>query len=413
MRPLCDKHVLLGVTGGIAAYKCADLVRRLRAAGAEVRVVMTPAATRFVSPITLQALSGQPVRTQLFDEQAEAAMGHIELARWADLVLVAPATAHFIARLAHGLADELLTTLCLATTAPLVLAPAMNRTMWEHPSTQGNCRLLEARGVRILGPASGEQACGEMGPGRMLEPEALAEALAAPLSGNTLERLKVLVTAGPTREDIDPVRFLSNRSSGKMGYAIAGAAVEAGASVTLVSGPVALATPRGVQRLDITSTADLFQAVLSRVHDCDIFIAAAAPADYRVAQSAGEKIKKSAAELTLTLTPTEDVLATVAGLATPPFTVGFAAETENVEANARAKLVGKKLDMIAANRVGVAGTGFESDENCLQVLWADGAVVLERTSKQQLARQLVQLIARRHEAKRRALSSGADATGPA
>jgi len=389
------QKILLGVTGGIAAYKSPDLVRRLIERGAQVQVVMSRGAQQFVTPLTFQAVSGRPVRCDLWDEHAEAAMGHIELARCADDIVVAPATAEFIARLAHGFAEDLLTTLCLATTARITIAPAMNRQMWANPATQANVRVLRERGVRVLGPASGEQACGEVGAGRMLEPTQIADELFVPRGGpGVLQGLKVVVTAGPTRERIDPVRFISNRSSGKMGYAVAEAARAAGAEVVLVSGPVRLDTPLGVERVDVESAEQMLAAVQQHVADADIFIAAAAVSDYRMYEVASEKIKKTSDSMTLSLVRAPDVLATVARSAKPPFLVGFAAETENVERNALAKLMGKNLDMIAANKVGDK-LGFDQDDNALTVYWRDGKRELALTSKAALAQQLVELIAER------------------
>lgn len=397
MNVLTHRKIVLGVTGGIAAYKSADLTRRLQDAGAEVRVVMTAAATQFVSPLTFQALSGNPVHLDLLDPAAEAAMGHIELARWADLVLVAPASADFMARLAHGLANDLLTTLCLATDAPIVLAPAMNRLMWQNPATRDNAALLARRGVRLLGPGSGGQACGEVGEGRMLEPLEIVQALSVaqdrPLAGQV-----VLVTAGPTREAIDPVRFIGNRSSGRMGFAVAAAARDAGAQVVLVAGPSSLATPAGVERIDVTSAAEMYQAVMQQVARADIFIGAAAVADYRPSQVAPSKIKKNAEGLTLTLERTEDILQSVAALPSPPFTVGFAAETDDLAVHARDKMTRKNLDMIAANWVG-GETGFDTADNALEVFWRDGQASLGRQDKDALAGQLVRLIAERYRAK--------------
>ena len=390
-------RVLLGVGGGIAAYKSAELVRRLRERGAEVRVVMTEAATRFVGPATFQAVSGQPVRTSLWDEAAEAAMGHIELARWADRVLVAPATADLLARLAHGLADDLLATLCLATEAPLTLAPAMNRVMWAHPATQANLALLRARGVAILGPGAGGQACGETGEGRMLEPAELAEYLLAPAVAPLLAGRRVLVTAGPTYEDIDPVRFIGNRSSGRMGFALAEAAAAMGATVQLVAGPCALATPPGVQRSDVRSAAQMHAAVMAALPGHDLFVAAAAVADYAPAAAVPHKLKKDAGVPALALARTPDILAEVAAGAPRPFVLGFAAETEALEDNARAKLERKRLDMVAANAVG-AGQGFDSEDNQLLVLWPGGEARLERAPKRVLAAQLLALAAERMQA---------------
>ena len=393
---LNGKRILVGVTGGIAAYKSADLVRRLGEAGAEVRVVMTRGAQAFITPLTLQAVSGHPVHTELLDPAAEAGMGHIELARWADQVLVAPASAHFLAKLTHGLADDLLSTLCLATEAPIAAAPAMNTRMWSNMATQANVRILTERGVRLLGPGAGDLACGETGPGRMLEPLELVAALVA---GDTdvLDGLRVLMTAGPTREAIDPVRFLSNRSSGKMGYAVAAAAARAGARVVLVSGPVALASPPGVERIEVESAAQMHQAVVERLDGCDIFIGAAAVADYRPAEVTAQKIKKDQAELSIGLLRTEDILGTVAAREARPFTVGFAAETERVAEYARQKLENKGLDLIAANQVG-PGRGFETDHNALTVIWADGACELPSADKTRLAEHLISLIAERFHA---------------
>lgn len=392
MNCLTGKHILLGVTGGIAAYKSAELVRQLRLSGAEVRVVMTTAATEFITPLTLQALSGNPVHTDLLDPAAEAAMGHIELARWADALLVAPATADFIARVAEGRANDLLAAVCLACDAPLAIAPAMNRAMWGNPATGGNIARLQARNIRVLGPAEGLQACGETGPGRMLEPEELVVGLSGMFQNGVMSGRQVLVTAGPTREAIDPVRYLSNRSSGRMGFAIATAAAEMGAAVTLISGPVSLATPAGVQRIDVESAADMYAAVMQAVTVAEIFISVAAVADYRPALVAPQKLKKEAAESSLDLIRNPDILAAVAALPDAPFTAGFAAETEAVETNAQAKRLAKGIDMIAANRVG-AGMGFDSEENALQVFWEAGEQVLPVTGKGKLARQLLDLIA--------------------
>lgn len=392
---LLPQRILLGVTGGIAAYKSAELVRRLRERGAEVQVVMTESATAFITPLTLQALSGRAVRTSLMDPQAEAAMSHIELARWADCILIAPASADFIARLAHGLADDLLSTVCLASEAPLVVAPAMNRVMWQHPATQANCAVLAARGVRLLGPAEGEQACGEVGAGRMLEPMALVEALNVPPPAIDLRGLTVLVTAGPTREPLDPVRFLTNRSSGKMGYAVAEAARDAGADVILVSGPVHLAAPAGVTCLRVETAQAMRAAVLQHIAAADLFIAAAAVADYRPVTRAADKIKKNGEPLTLSLEPTPDILAEVAGRPDRPFTVGFAAETERLAEYAEAKRRRKNLDMIAANQVDDRGLGFDSDDNALTVFWSGGSLALPRQSKRALASALLAVIAER------------------
>jgi phosphopantothenoylcysteine decarboxylase / phosphopantothenate---cysteine ligase len=386
-------RILLGVTGGIAAYKSPELVRRLRERGAEVQVVMTAAAQQFITPLTFQAVSGRAVRTDLWDSAAEAAMGHIELARWAELVLVAPASAGFLARLASGQADDLLTTLCLATEAPLAVAPAMNRIMWAHPATRANVALLGTRGVTIIGPDEGEQACGEVGAGRMNEPlEILSRATTLLRRGGPLLGRRVLITAGPTRECIDPVRFVSNRSSGKMGFAVAHAAREAGADVILVSGPVALSTPPGVQRVEVESAADMLAAVLREVESTDIFISTAAVADYRPTHTYDQKIKKTSDHMDLAMERTTDIVGTVAARAQRPFVVGFAAETESVEQNARGKLLKKNLDMIAANEVGT-DKAFDCEDNHLVVLWRTGRRELGRASKSTLAGRLIALIA--------------------
>lgn len=389
------KRVLLGVTGGIAAYKSPDLVRRLREQGAEVQVVLTSGAREFVTAMTFQAVSGREVRSDLWDPEAEKAMSHIELARWADFVVIAPATADFIARLATGQADDLLTTLCLATSAPIALAPAMNRVMWANAATQANVATLKSRGIHVWGPGEGDQACGETGAGRMLEPTQLAGFVAnsiaptGPLAGKRL-----LLTAGPTRERIDPVRFISNRSSGKMGFALAAAARDAGADVTLVSGPVNLATPAGVKRIDVESAADMLKATLENLDGVDIFIATAAVADYRPACPVECKIKKTSESMDLKMERTVDILATVAAKSPRPFVVGFAAETDSVEQYARQKLMKKNLDMIAANEVGHDKV-FEKDDNALLVLWREGRRELPHAPKVQLARDLVALIAER------------------
>jgi len=388
-------RILLGVTGSIAAYKGPDLVRRLIERGAEVQVVMTAGAQKFVAPTTFQAVSGRPARTDLWDEAAEAAMGHIELARWAQLVLIAPASADFIARLAAGRANDLLTTLCLATEAPIALAPAMNRLMWSNKATQTNIETLITRGVRLLGPAAGGQACGEIGSGRMWEPVELAETLLAPPSNaGLLTGLNVLITAGPTRERLDPVRYLTNRSSGKMGFAVAAAAREAGAHVTLVTGPVQLPTPAGVTRIDVESARDMYAAVHRHVAEADVLIAAAAVADFQPVSVAKQKIKKQNGTVKLDLEPAPDIVASVAEMSKRPFVVGFAAETQNVEENARSKLKRKKLDMIAANQVG-EGLAFDCEDNALTVLWPGGQAEVARAPKLEVARELIALIARR------------------
>lgn len=389
---LTNKKVLLGIGGGIAAYKSADLVRRLKERGADVRVVMSQSATEFITPLTLQALSGNPVSSSLLDPAAEAAMGHIELARWADVVIVAPATANLMARINAGMADELITTACLATEAPIVLCPAMNQQMYRNSATQANLASLSARGFTLWGPGSGNQACGEIGPGRMLEPLEIAERAVQFFAPKTLQGTSIVITAGPTREAIDPVRYISNHSSGKMGFALASAAAELGADVTLVTGPVNLATPFGVTRINVESAQDMLTAVINNIDNKDIFIGCAAVADYRINEVANNKIKKSAEKMQLALVRNPDILATVAGLANRPFTVGFAAETDNVEAYARDKLVRKKLDMIAANDVSVAGLGFNADANALRVFWDAGHQDLPATDKLTLARQLLALI---------------------
>jgi phosphopantothenoylcysteine decarboxylase/phosphopantothenate--cysteine ligase len=400
MNTLSGKHILLGVTGGIAAYKSAELVRQLRAQGSEVRVVMTASATEFVTPLTFQALSAHPVHTDLLDTGAEAAMGHIELARWADVLLIAPATADFIARMAAGRADDLLAAVCLACDAVLAVAPAMNRVMWENPATRENIRVLKQRRVRVLGPAAGLQACGEQGPGRMLEPAELVGELSTLFASGLLAGYRVLVTAGPTREAIDPARYISNRSSGRMGYAVAAAAAEAGADVLLISGPASLATPARIRRIDVESAAEMRATVMSEIARADIFISVAAVADYRPAQIARQKLKKNSPTVSLQLTRNPDILSEVAALPDAPFTVGFAAETHAVNTQARDKLRAKNIDMIAANAVG-RELGFDQEDNALQVIWEQGEQSLARADKRKLARQLVAIIAERYEVKRR------------
>lgn len=394
MNALANKHILLGVTGGIAAYKTPELVRRLREAGAEVRVALTEAAAAFVTPLTLQAVSGRPVHRELLSAEAESGMGHIELARWADLILIAPATADFMARLAHGFADDLLAACCRASRAPLAIAPAMNAGMWENPATQRNLRQLVADGVRVFGPASGSQACGEVGEGRMLEPPELVAACAGQFGAGALAGRRVVVSAGPTFEDLDPVRFLGNRSSGRMGYAIAQAACEAGAAVTLVSGPTALADPPGVTVQRVRSALQMRDAVLAAVAGADVYVGTAAVADYRPAAPGGRKLKKDREAFSLELVRNPDILAEVAALADRPFTVGFAAETHDLLGYARRKLEDKRLDLIAANPVG-AGLGFEADDNALTLLWPGGQRELARASKAALARALIADIAER------------------
>ena len=397
---MAGKNIILGVAGGIAAYKTPELVRRLRDRGATVQVVMTRSAGKFVTETTLQAVSGRPIRSNLWDSDAEAAMGHIELARWADLVLVAPATAEIMSLLAAGAAPDLLTTLCLATQAPLVIAPAMNHVMWSHPAVQANVNMLQERGVRILGPASGDQACGETGEGRMVEPDVIAAAVTGPavvagVEQSPLAGRKIMITAGPTREAIDPVRYLSNRSSGKMGFAMARAAAAAGADVLLICGPVDLPTPARVQRVDVESATDMYAATHEHVEGVDIFIAAAAVADYSAATVRDSKIKKSKTEMSIDLVRTPDILASVAALDDAPFTVGFAAETEKLHQYARSKLEQKNLDMIIANKVG-PNRGFDSDDNTVDVFWAAGEQSFPKMAKTRLAEMLLRLIAERY-----------------
>ena len=395
MYPLKNKRILLGVTGGIAAYKAAVLLRLLMQQGAEVRVVMTRNACEFITPLTMQALSGKPVHTELLDLDAESAMGHIELARWADAVIVAPASANFIARYAHGFAEDLLSTLCLATDATVVLAPAMNQQMWLNPATGENIEKLKQRGIALLGPAVGDQACGETGPGRMLEAEDIAASVGELFTSNLLAGSRLLITAGPTREAIDPVRYISNRSSGKMGFAVASAALDAGADVDIISGPVSLAAPEQANVVSVSSAAEMHKAVMQQISTTDIFISAAAVADYRMLHVANQKIKKAEDELTMKLARNPDILAEVAALDKAPFTVGFAAETENLEQNAQTKLRAKKLDMIAANQVGET-IGFDSEENALTLFWPSGKKTLPLANKDKLARQLIAIVAERY-----------------
>ncbi len=396
MKQLSNRHILLGISGGIAAYKSAELVRRLKDHGADVRVVMTAAAMEFITPLTLQALSGNPVHTTLLDPEAEAGMGHIELARWADLILVAPASADLMARLASGRGDDLLTTLCLATPAPVALAPAMNQGMWRDPATQANVEILRERGIALFGPAAGEQACGDVGPGRMLEAEQLAELAAGLFQSRALDGVKLCITAGPTREAIDPVRYISNHSSGKMGYALAEAAADAGAQVTLISGPTQLPCPERVTRIDVISAQQMYDASLEKMGNCDIFIACAAVADYRPANVEEQKIKKHNDAMRIELVRNPDIVSAVASHPKRPFTVGFAAETQDVVSYARDKLQRKKLDLIVANDVSDNRIGFNTDDNRVTVIGADTEQHIEQMSKRQLARQLIALIAQQH-----------------
>jgi phosphopantothenoylcysteine decarboxylase/phosphopantothenate--cysteine ligase len=398
---LRNKKILLGVTGGIAAYKSAEVIRRLREQGAEVRVVMTDAAKEFITPLTLQAVSGYSVSNSMFDPAAELGMGHIELAKWADLVLIAPCTANVIAKLAAGLGDELLTTLCLASPAPLAISPAMNMFMYQHPATQQNLSVLAERGVLIWGPGIGYQACGDVGPGRMLDPEQIVQEAIRVLQPVQYPDVSFLITAGPTRENLDPVRYLSNYSSGKMGFALAEAAASIGAKVTLVAGPVSLPTPEAVKRIDVVSAQDMEAAVTAEVARHQIFIGCAAVADYRAKDIAPQKMKKTADRdaLVVELVKNPDIIAGVAARKDRPFVVGFAAETQDVDRYAQDKLTRKGLDMIAANDVSREGQGFSADQNALNVYWKDGHEELPLASKKMIAQQLISLIIKhyRHE----------------
>jgi phosphopantothenoylcysteine decarboxylase/phosphopantothenate--cysteine ligase len=401
-----DKRIVLGVTGSIAAYKAAELIRRIKDLGAAVQVVMTKAACEFITPLTLQTLSGQPVAIELLDADEESAMGHIKLARWADWVVIAPASANTIARLANGQTDDLISALCLATEAPIAIAPAMNNKMWSNPATQANMNVLRQRGLSVFGPASGDQACGEQGEGRLLEPNLIIESLSRLMVPKLLAGKRILITAGPTHEPIDPVRYIGNRSSGKMGYAIATAAQEAGAEVTLISGPVNLMTPSSVNRIDVKTAQEMHDTVMKHISDADIFISCAAVADFTPMVQAENKIKKTnMASLTIELKPTQDIVANVAQLHSDVFTVGFAAETQDLALYAQAKLKAKNLDMIAANQVG-DNQGFGKDDNALTVYWHNGQTTLPLTSKTQLARQLMTLIIEQFYAKNTAENIG-------
>lgn len=399
---MAARRILLGITGGIAAYKSAELVRQLKKAGCEVRVVMTRGAEAFVTAMTFQALSGEPVRTSLLDPEAEAGMGHIELAKWADQVVIAPASADFMARLAQGMADDLLTTVCCATEAPIAIAPAMNQAMWKNHRTQRNLSLLqEDPQISVWGPDQGDQACGDVGPGRMLEPQVLAglilDSEAEPASG-PLTGKRVVITAGPTREAIDPVRYISNHSSGKMGYAIARAAERAGARVVLVSGPVSLPAPDNVEVRPVMTASEMLAASEEAVAEgCDLFVATAAVADYRPESRAGDKIKKTSETMALPLVRNPDILATIAGRENAPFTVGFAAETTDVARYATDKMQRKKLNMIVANDVSIAGLGFNSDDNAVTVFWPEGRENIGPDSKQAIADRLVVLMAEQND----------------
>ena len=395
MNKLAEKRILLCVSGSVAAYRAPELARRLGEQGAEVRAILTEGATKLISPLLMQAVTGTPARTGLWDEAAEAAMSHIELARWADCIVVAPATANTIARLARGEACDLLTTVCLAAGAPLLVAPAMNRNMWSNPATQENCAALRRRGAHLVGPGFGEQACGDVGEGRMSSVPDIAAAVAQTVSRSVrLAGQRVLITAGPTREPIDPVRYLSNHSTGAMGFALAAAAAQAGAAVDLVAGPAAAVTPPGVDRVDVVTAGEMLAAVMSRAPDCDIFIACAAVADYAPVRYSQSKQKRSATTTRLELKPSPDILAGVARLQDPPFLVGFAAETEDVERNARGKLESKGVDMIVGNEVG-GGRGFGDVETSAWVVWKDGGERIGQCAKPELAREVVGLIAER------------------
>jgi phosphopantothenoylcysteine decarboxylase/phosphopantothenate--cysteine ligase len=395
MTNLTNKKIVLGITGGIAAYKCAELVRRLKDSGCEVKVVMTESAKHFITPLTMQAVSGETVSDSLLDPSAEASMGHIEFAKWADLILVAPATCNIIAKMAAGIADDLLTTLLLATPAKVAVAPAMNQQMYAHAATQANLATLKARNVLIWGPGKGEQACGDIGAGRMLEPHELVALCTAKEQPQLLAGKTITITAGPTREPLDPVRFISNHSSGKMGYALAEAALQLGAKVNLISGPVTIKAPTGVNLINIESAEELLTESLTYAPQSDAFIGCAAVADYRAANIATQKMKKQGDELTLTLTKNPDVIAAIANLTqNRPYTVGFAAETQNVESYAKGKLKNKNLDMICANDVSKSGLGFNSDHNALTLYWHNEQLELPTTSKIEIARKVIEHLAK-------------------
>ena len=398
---LRNRHILLGVTGGIAAYKALELVRLLKKEGAQVRVVMTKAACEFIAPLSFQALSGHSVHIELLDVDAENAMGHIELARWADIFIIAPASANTLSKFAHGSADNLLSTLYLAANCPVYIAPAMNHVMWHHVATQTNIQIVQSHGIRLISPEAGEQACGEMGVGRMAEPHTICARLLADIAAPSqiLAGVHIMITAGATREPLDAVRYITNRSSGKMGYAIACAAQLAGANVTLISGITALSPPENCHFIQTETAQAMHNAVFENINPCDIFIGAAAVADYRPIEVAQKKIKKKDDTLTLTFQKNADILADVAALKNSPFTVGFAAETHDLEHYARDKLVRKKLDMIAANWVGGERGGFESNDNALDIFWHDGQQSLPMTCKETLAMQLISLIATRFHLK--------------
>ena len=393
MQTLAGKKILLGISGGIAAYKCAELTRRLIERGAQVQVVMTKAAKEFITPLTMQAVSGRPVSDSLLDPAAEASMGHIELAKWADLVLLAPATADLIARMSAGMGNDLLTTLVLATDSPVAVSPAMNQQMYRNIATQENIATLARRGMHIWGPAAGEQACGDVGPGRMLEPMQLVHLCEQFFQPKLLEGKSILITAGPTREAIDPVRYITNHSSGKMGYALASAAAQMGAKVTLVSGPVSLNTPVGVERINVSSAQEMHEAVMARANQYDAFISCAAVADYRPQTIASQKLKKTEDndEMVINMVKNPDIVASVAAMTEKrPFTVGFAAETNDVETYARGKLTKKNLDMICANDVSVAGQGFNSNDNAITLYWPEGELALALESKEALSFKILE-----------------------
>ncbi|AVF58830.1 MULTISPECIES: bifunctional phosphopantothenoylcysteine decarboxylase/phosphopantothenate--cysteine ligase CoaBC [Vibrio] len=393
MQTLAGKKILLGISGGIAAYKCAELTRRLIERGAQVQVVMTKAAKEFITPLTMQAVSGRPVSDSLLDPAAEASMGHIELAKWADLVLLAPATADLIARMSAGMGNDLLTTLVLATDSPVAVSPAMNQQMYRNIATQENIATLARRGMHIWGPAAGEQACGDVGPGRMLEPMQLVHLCEQFFQPKLLEGKSILITAGPTREAIDPVRYITNHSSGKMGYALASAAAQMGAKVTLVSGPVSLNTPVGVERINVSSAQEMHEAVMTHANKHDAFISCAAVADYRPQTIASQKLKKTEDndEMVINMVKNPDIVASVAAMTEKrPFTVGFAAETNDVETYARGKLTKKNLDMICANDVSVAGQGFNSNDNAITLYWPEGELALALESKEALSFKILE-----------------------
>ena len=400
MSALLGKSLLVIVTGGIAAYKTPDIVRRVKDKGADVRVVMTTAAKEFITPLTLQAISGNDVRTELFDSAAELAMGHIELARWCDAIVVIPASADFISKLSHGRSDDLAGAVCLAAAVPILVAPAMNQQMWKHSATQANLRILMDRGVSICGPGVGSQACGEFGPGRLEETDVVVDRIETLFRSEDLSGLQVLMTVGPTIEPIDPVRFITNHSSGKMGLALGAACAEAGANVFVVLGPTREAIPSNIDFERVDSARGMFSSVNKRVAGADIFIATAAVADYRPATVSDGKMKRSNESKTLELIPNPDILRSVASASKPPFTVGFAAETENLSLNAKTKLGAKGVDMMVGNLVGQTGTGFNADENELEVHWHTGLRKLARKTKSRLAKELVELISERYRAKK-------------